>query len=27
LEPDQPFLAKPFTTIELATLVRQVLDG
>jgi two-component system cell cycle sensor histidine kinase/response regulator CckA len=25
-ESDQPFLAKPFTTIELASLVRQVLD-
>jgi hypothetical protein len=24
---DQPFLAKPFTTIELASLVRKVLDG
>jgi hypothetical protein len=25
--PDVPFLAKPFTTLELATLVREVLDA
>src|SRR5919201_774985 len=26
-DPQQPFLAKPFTTIELASLVRRVLDS
>jgi two-component system cell cycle sensor histidine kinase/response regulator CckA len=27
LDPDQPFLAKPFTMAALASIVRQVLDG
>jgi two-component system cell cycle sensor histidine kinase/response regulator CckA len=26
-DPDQPFLAKPFTTMELASLVRRVIDS